>query len=200
MSARIYCPRLPGWVLIAAATTFATAGPRADDLTKVEVERAADGFAITACAATDAPAELIWQVLTDFDHLSDFVPDMRVSRVVSSPGEPLRVQQHGIAQVLFFRRLIDVVFAIELDPMRTVKFRAVAGDLRRMEGQWRVLPAHQSCRIEYRAFGIPAFWVPPLFDRALMRAQVRGQFNGVIGEIRRRQHLLDASVRTHPAD
>jgi ribosome-associated toxin RatA of RatAB toxin-antitoxin module len=199
MAARIRCPRLSGWVLIAAATTFATAGTRADGIARIDVERDADGFAIMACAATNASAELIWQVLTDFEHLSDFVPDMRLSRIVSAPGEPLRVEQHGIARVLLFERRIDVVFAIDLDPLRSVRFRAVDGNLRSMAGHWQ-LSGREGCRIEYRALSTPDFWVPPLIGTALMRAQIRDQFEGVLGEIRRRQHFLNAAARGMPAD
>lgn len=199
MAARIPCPRLAGVVLIAAATTFATAGARADGLGRIDVTREGDSYAITACAATTAPAELIWQVLTDFEHLSEFVPDMRSSRVVSAPGEPLRVEQQGVARVLFFERRIDVVFAIDLDPLRSVRFHAVDGNLRRMAGHWR-LSGRDGCHIEYRALSTPEFWIPPLIGPALMRAQVRDQFNGVLKEISRRQQVLATSSGHLPAE
>ncbi|MEZ5444895.1 MAG: SRPBCC family protein, partial [Gammaproteobacteria bacterium] len=138
-------------------------------------------------------------VLTDFEHLSEFVPDMRSSRVVSAPGEPLRVEQQGVARVLFFERRIDVVFAIDLDPLRSVRFHAVDGNLRRMAGHWR-LSGRDGCHIEYRALSTPEFWIPPLIGPALMRAQVRDQFNGVLKEISRRQQVLATSSGHLPAE
>jgi hypothetical protein len=199
MGGRIGSPGLAGWLLIAAATTLASGHARAEDVAKVDVKRDGEGYEISACATTTATAGLIWQVLTDFDHLSDFVPDMRVSRVISAPGEPLRVEQMGEARALFFRRRVEVVFAVELDPLRSVTFRAVHGNLRRMAGHWR-LSGREGCRIEYRARSTPVFWIPPLIGPALMRAQVQEQFDGVLSEIARRQQILAAPSRNMPAN
>ncbi|MCC6714271.1 MAG: SRPBCC family protein [Gammaproteobacteria bacterium] len=199
MAGRIRSPRLAGWLLIAAATTFATWHARADEVARIGVKRVGKGYEVSACASTTAGAELAWQVLTDFDHLSDFVPDLRSSRVISAPGEPLRVDQQGRWHALFFRHRIEVVFAIELDPPRALTFRAVDGNLRPMWGHLR-LTARPDCRIEYRTRSTPDFWIPPLIGPALIRGQVRDQLDGVLGEIRRRQQILATSTRHLPAD
>lgn len=199
MAWRIEGPGLAGWLLIAAATTFASGHARAEDVARIAIERVGEGYEVSACASTSATPELAWQVLTDFDHLSDFVPDMDRSRVISAPGEPLRVEQQGVWHALFFQRRIEVVFAIELDPLRAITFRAVDGNLRPMSGHLR-LTGRPDCRIEYRAQSTPDFWIPPLIGPALMRGQVRQQLDGVLGEIRRRQQILATSSRHLPAD
>jgi hypothetical protein len=199
MAGRIQSPGLAGWLLIAAATTFATGHARADDVARIDIKRVGEGYEVSACASTTATAELTWQVLTDFDHLSDFIPDMRLSRVISAPGEPLRVEQQGIWHALFFQRPIAVVFAIELDPLRAITFRAVDGNLRPMSGHLLVTE-RPDCRIEYRAQSTPDFWIPPLIGPALMRGQVREQLDGVLSEIRRRQKIFATSTRHLPAD
>jgi hypothetical protein len=199
MAGRIQGPGLAGWLLIAAAITFANGGARADDVARIDVKRVGEGYEVSACATTTATAEVTWHVLTDFDHLSDFVPDMHFSRVISAPGEPLRVAQQGIWHALFFQRRIDVVFAIELDPPRAITFHAVDGNLRPMSGRLR-LTERPDCRIEYRARSTPDFWIPPLVGPALMRGQVRAQLEGVLGEIRRRQQVLATSSRHLPAE
>ncbi len=199
MAGRIRSPWLAGWLLIAAATTFATGYARADEVASVGVKRVGKGYEVSACATTTAGAELTWQVLTDFDHLSDFVPDMSLSRVISAPGEPLRVEQQGIWHALFFRHRVEVVFAIELGPPRAITFRAVDGNLRPMWGHLR-LTARPDCRIEYQARSTPDFWIPPLIGPVLIRSQVREQLDGVLSEIRRRQQILATSTRHLPAD
>ncbi len=199
MAGRIQGPDLAGRLLIAAATMFAIGFVRADDVASIAIRRADQTYEVMACASTTATPRLAWQVLTDFDHLSDFIPDMRLSRVISAPGEPLRVEQRGTWHALFFQRRIDVVFAIELDPMRAITFRAVDGNLRPMSGHLR-LTGRPDCRIEYRAQSTPAFWIPPLIGPALMRGQIREQLEGVLREIRRRQQVLATSTRHLPAD
>jgi len=66
---------------------------------------------VTAHAVVRAPAELIWQTLTDYEHLSRFVPGIVSSRVVSRQGTQLIVEQRGGARLWFFSYPIRVVLA-----------------------------------------------------------------------------------------
>lgn len=156
---------------------------RASDTIDVYVERMPDGYHISAVARTRAPVERAWAVLTDFNHLADFVPDMRSSRIVSAEGEPTRVEQHGVAQALLFKRDVSVTLAVTLLPMKRIEFRSVGGSLRTLDGEWRLLPQADGCRLEYSAVSDPGFWTPPLIGPALVRGQVLEQIEGVLHEI-----------------
>lgn len=151
-----------------------------------EVRRVGSSFRIQATIEADAPVGLCFAVLSDFDRLSDFIPGMQSSRVVSLPGEPLLIRQVGRTKLAFSEYALDVTLAVAVDPPREIAFRRVAGNLRRMEGRWQIAGDGARCRIDYRADIEPGFWVPPLIGPLLMRNQVTRQVDGLESEIVRR--------------
>jgi hypothetical protein len=161
-------------------------GPGAASSAEVVVSRAAVGFEVRAWIEAPAPIDSCYAVLTDFERLAEFIPDMQSSRIVSAPGEPLLLRQVGRTRFAFFELSFDVTLALELDPPSRVGFRRVAGSLVRMEGDWRISGDGSGCRIDYGAIIAPDVFVPPLIGPALMRRQVRRQLEGIEAEIARR--------------
>src|SRR5258705_4623675 len=68
----------------------------------VEASRHGTAVAIKARATIKAPYALIWQTLTDYDHLAEFIPGMATSRVIERRGNTAMVEQTGEAAFLFF--------------------------------------------------------------------------------------------------
>jgi ribosome-associated toxin RatA of RatAB toxin-antitoxin module len=179
--------RLCGPWLLAMLALALLPCARAADPAQVQVERAGATVVVAAAAQVEAPAQVCFDVLADFDHLGDFVPSMKSSRVISDPGAPLQVRQEGVAKAGPFSIRVDVTLAVTLDPPREIAFRRVAGNVKQMHGSWRVDGDATTCRIGYEADIEPAFWVPPLIGPRLMRSQVEEQLGGVVKEIRRRR-------------
>jgi ribosome-associated toxin RatA of RatAB toxin-antitoxin module len=155
------------------------------------VARSGSSFQVRATIDADASAELCYAVLADFDRLSDFIPGMQSSRIVSPPGEPLLLRQVGRTKVAISEYTFDVTLAVAVDPPREITFRRVAGNFRRMDGGWRVSGDMARCRIDYRADIEPGFWVPPLVGPLIMRSQVARQIEGLESEIARRARLAE---------
>ncbi|HEX9206838.1 MAG TPA: SRPBCC family protein [Steroidobacteraceae bacterium] len=150
------------------------------------VEREGPLLQVTSTLGSQASALTCYETLADFDHLSEFVPGLKTSRIVSPPGAPVELHQVGEAKAGFFRVALDVTLAIQLDPPHRIEFRRLAGNLTRMEGSWSVSGDATGCRIDYRATMDPEFWVPPLIGPMLMREEVNEQMAGVLAEIARR--------------
>jgi len=153
---------------------------------EVHIERRQGVFRVDVTIPVEVDAQTAWQVLTDYNRLAEFVPDMRSSRVVSGAGEPLRVRQVGEAGVLFFRVDVDVDLQIEETPPEKLAFRAVGGNMKHMKGDWRIARTGQDIVLSYQAELEPGFWVPPLLGTALMRRDVGRQVAGVVNEMLRR--------------
>lgn len=151
-----------------------------------DVGRRGSIFEIRATIEASASIDLCYAVLTDFDRLADFVPGMVSSRIVSPPGEPLRLRQVGRTQLALSDYTFDVTLAVELDAPREITFRSVAGNLQTMQGRWLVAGDAAHCTIDYQADIEPGFWVPPLIGPLLMRSQVARQVEGLESEIARR--------------
>jgi ribosome-associated toxin RatA of RatAB toxin-antitoxin module len=185
---RIGEPKLPGiWTLLCFLPLLVGAGVAA--AADTDVGRAGSSFEIRATVDADASVDLCYAVLADFDRLSDFIPGMQSSRVVSRPGEPLLLRQVGRTKVAFSEYSFDVTLAVTVDPPHEITFRRVAGNLQRMDGGWRIAGDTAHCRIEYRADIEPGFWVPPLLGPLIMRGQVARQLEGLESEIARRARL-----------
>lgn len=176
-------------VLLAAALPARAAGPIA-----LQVERDGARLQVNATVEAQAPAELCYAVIADFDRLAEFIPDLQSSRIVSAPGQPLRLRQVGETRGGFSRYSIDVTLALTVDPPRRIDFRRVDGNLALMEGNWQVSGDTGSCAVDYHATLQPSFWVPPLLGPVIVRHRVERQLAGLLAEIDRRARSTAAAA------
>jgi len=102
------------------------------------------------------PAELFWDVLTDYAHLADFIPNLSSSELVMRDGETVRLQQVGSQQLLGMRFSAQVLLELrEFKPDGVLRFQMLKGDFRRFEGSWQVrtLPEGSSLLYELTVQG-----------------------------------------------
>src|SRR4051794_23637190 len=86
---------------------------------------------------TVSPEEA-WSTITDYDRMTEFIPNLKESRIVSRDGNRLVVEQKGRARrgaVSFaFENVRDVV----LVPPREIRTRLVSGSMRAATSQTRL--------------------------------------------------------------
>jgi ribosome-associated toxin RatA of RatAB toxin-antitoxin module len=172
---------LAWWLLPYGAVAAAAPG-----LVTSTVAREGAAVRIDARIVAAAPLATCWAVAVDFERVAEFIPGVQSSRVVSAPGDPLRVRQVGRARVAFFSTTIDVTQEMQLDAPRRIAFRSVAGNMRRMSGQWEFDGDASRCTIDYRASIEPSFWIPPVLGPLLLRGRVEQQLAALVAEIERR--------------
>jgi len=68
--------------------------PAAEDIL-VESNRRDDALEVVCRATVDAPLAIVWQTLTDYEHLPEFIPGMRSSRVVERRGAEVVVDERA---------------------------------------------------------------------------------------------------------
>jgi hypothetical protein len=112
-------------------------------------------------------------VLTDYNHLADFVPDMRSCRIVSAPGMPLQVEQKSETGFLIWRFPIEVVLRIEEQPQQFITSKTIWGNVKNTQGEWRIRRSARETQLEYSAAMELDFWVPPIIGAAIIRRDVR---------------------------
>ncbi len=94
-------------------------------------------------AITDLPftVEQLWHILTDYDNLAEFIPNLVQSRRLSHPEGGIRLEQVGAQSLLknvrFCARV--VLDTVEKFP-RELCFTMVEGDFRKFEGKWTLSP------------------------------------------------------------
>ena len=162
---------------------------------QVSVEASAQGsaVAIRARATIEAPRALIWQTLTDYDHLSEFIPGMTTSRVIARHGSAAIVQQTGRLGFLMFEFPIRVVVESREEPPAVIRVRMLNGNLKQLNGGYTIEKiSGKNDEYVLRWSGVidrPAM-LPAFITVPLMRTDIADQFRGMVKEIERRQALV----------
>jgi carbon monoxide dehydrogenase subunit G len=178
--------------LLAASCLPCSAAPAHE--IAIEIAREGEFVSVRASAELKASPHIAWEVLTDYDHLAEFIPDLRSSRVVQRGPEGVLVEQKGEFGFLFFRQSIEVTMAVSEQPPRRILARAVAGDMKDMQGSYELQASEAGLRLVYSGRFVPGFFVPPLIGMPLVRRSLERRFRAMVEEIERR----DALARIEP--
>ena len=159
---------------------------RAAEEISVEATRRDEALEVVCRAMLDAPLDLVWRTLTDYDRLAEFIPGMRASRVVERRGTVAVVEQSGEARFLFVTFPLEVTLASTERAPYAIDVSMLKGNLKRLEGAYRIEP-QAGGRILLTWTGvIEAHSMPPLLGELLMRASIEDQFRGMVREVERR--------------
>jgi len=132
-----------------AAETFAGARAksqvsRAADVTVHTEKLAGQQRRILAFTEIPATAEQVWQVITDYDNLASFIPNLSCSKRLSHPEGGIRLEQMGSQCFLNIKFCARVVLdMVEAFPQE-LRFSMVEGDFRQFEGKWTLEPVAEA--------------------------------------------------------
>ncbi|BCL39305.1 SRPBCC family protein [Nostoc sp. MS1] len=115
----------------------------ADNLPSVEVqvEKIADRQRqITARVQIPQPVEQVWKVLTNYEALADFIPNLAKSRLLEHPQGGIRLEQVGSQRLLNFNFCARVVLDLEEYFPKEINFQMVEGDFKGFSGNWCLQP------------------------------------------------------------
>lgn len=89
---------------------------------------------------TNQTIDHLWQVLTDYEGLKSFIPNLSCSTLLERTGNRVRLAQVGSQQlVLGLKFSAEVQLELtEHRPEGLLQFRMLKGDFRRFEGSWRL--------------------------------------------------------------
>ena len=162
---------------------------RAADDVSVDATRRDEALEVICRVMLDAPLDLVWQTLTDYGRLAEFIPGMRRSRVIERRGAVAVVEQSGEAGFLFLSFPIDVTLASTERPPYALEVSLLKGNLKRLDGAYRIEPQGGG-RVLLTWTGIvEALYMPPLLGELVMRSNITEQFRGMVREIERRDAL-----------
>lgn len=153
---------------------------------RVKIDTGLRGVRVDASQVVYADAATLWNTITDYNRLAAFVPDMVSSRLISAPGTPKRVEQIADAGLFAFIMPDRVVLAMEEQPSQSLRFRAVAGKVASMSGEWRIVGDRAPVTLHYQAHVLPLTPLPPLVSDYFIESEVRTRFEAVGNEAERR--------------
>ncbi len=154
---------------------------------EVRAERKGELVNVQATALLQAPMDVVWRTLTDYERLPEFIPGLETSRILSRNGARVLVAQTGRARFLFLTVPIDVVLESTERPPYVVEVRRVSGSIRHLQGRYEARPqADGMVLLGWIGSISPDAEMPPLIETALVRLSIREQFVGMVQEIERR--------------
>jgi hypothetical protein len=163
---------------------------------ETRIERQGEYITVSASALMPVDERIAWEVLSDYDNLAQFIPDMKTSRVVSRDGNRVVVEQKGEFGFFFYRQSVDVMLEVVEEPRRRIDARRISGNIRELETHYELKASDPGVKLDYVGRFIPEFSVPPLFGLAMVRRIIERRFRAMVDEIVRR----DALARSRPKD
>lgn len=139
-------------------------------------------------ASTDISADIftVWNVLTDYDHLTDYLPKMEVSRVIQRSENQIILEQVTRTRFLFFSKKIAIKLNIVEKPYEEIDFERAGGNLEMFSGQWILKPIQngRATRLTYLLKFKPAFYTPKWIVRHTLSQEVREQIQIIAARAR----------------
>jgi polyketide cyclase/dehydrase/lipid transport protein len=172
-------------LLFALEPRSASAAANADDIA-VEVRKNGAEVVVRVDCPVQAPRAIVWEVLTDYDHMARFVTNLEVSELRARDGDTLQVFQKGSAARGPFSFSFENLREIRLTPQEEIRSRLISGTLKLSEFTTRVVDGGDEIHILNSGHFVPNVWVPPVVGPAVIEAETRKQFNEIRTEIQRR--------------
>ena len=176
--------------LCTGGAAAAAAAPGASAL-ELKVERV-DGieggkaYQIASSGTVAATPAAVWRILTDYNRMADYVPDLKSARVVSRSGDKVIIEQLGAARFLFFSRDIHLVVQAQEQAPNKIDVTLVDGDMKIYRCTWELAAnAGGGTRVTYNATIEPKFYVPGLVEAGLVRRDIARMMSAVLARLDR---------------
>lgn len=188
---------LLGCALSAGFSAPAAAQPGAPRF-ELNVERVAGAegdkvYRIASSGTVAAAPALVWRILTDYEHLADYLPNLTSARVLSRDGDTVILEQLGTARFLFFSRPIRVVVQVHERAPDRIDVSLVEGDMKVYRARWELIPVSGAggaggaggTRLVYNATIVPKFGVPGFVGTNAVRKDIARMMAAVLQRLDR---------------
>ena len=138
-------------------------------------------------ARTPAPVPIVMAVLTDFNHMAEFMPGLNSSRIVVRNGDQYQVAQQGKISFGPFSMPFESLRQIEVFDGKRIVSKSLAGSTRRMQSIMQVQALEHGSQIDYRIEIEPSNWIPSALGINFLQHELAEQFNALGKEMLRRK-------------
>ncbi|MBN9133508.1 MAG: hypothetical protein J0H48_09115 [Nitrosospira multiformis] len=137
-----------------------------------------------------ASQQEVWDVLTDFDGMADFVSNLKESRIVSVSEDKFTIFQSGTATYGPIRYPFESTREVRLVPYNKILTHLISGNMHKLEGTTYLTDEAGRIRVVHRTEAIPKIWIPAVVGKVFIEHEVREQFNEMRNEVIRRKSAV----------
>jgi ribosome-associated toxin RatA of RatAB toxin-antitoxin module len=169
--------RLAVWVLTALAClpSVAWAASNNEGDHNVAVSEDEGVYTISARFLVSSSPSIVLAVLTDYDGIPRFLPNVRTSRLIERKDRHALVEQEAVVKLMFFSTRIHLLLGIDEEPL-AIRFVDRSGkSFARYEGAWTLAERNGQVEITYALTAKPSFEAPGFLIRRLMRRDASDQ-------------------------
>jgi hypothetical protein len=176
-------------ITLLGAVIAVPSGPQsawAADIKTLKVFRDQDTYHLIFEAVVDAPAQKVYQVLSDYRHLDRLSPAIVAITVKPTPqGTGQRVRSVLRSCFLVFCKDVVEVEDVTQSDGQTIAAKIVPGkgDFQGGYTRWRIQAAGDRTQLHYEATRTPAFWVPRLVSSWLFKTTMRNEFVASVAKL-----------------
>jgi carbon monoxide dehydrogenase subunit G len=182
---RVLCLSLP-LALLLAAPPGSHAAPADDDI-QVKVERHGESVTVHAQLSVPVDARQAFAVLTDYDHMKQFLPDLDESRILSRTRDGLLVRQAGKVRFGWFAMPFEYVRRIELTPDTRLVSHIVSGSVKKGDVTTTLTTSNGRTLITYDSEAAMGVWLPFGIGNGAIAAHLRQDLDSMRAEMLRRR-------------
>ena len=104
------------------------------------MEKLSDGARrLAAQLTTTASFDSLWRVLTDYDRLNVYIPNLLASKKLYRNDNNIHLKQIGAQDFLGMKFSAEVILDLyEEKELGLISFKLMKGDFRRFEGSWKI--------------------------------------------------------------
>jgi carbon monoxide dehydrogenase subunit G len=160
------------------------ASPSQDDI-QVEVSRRDGAVIVHARFSVPVTAQQAFAVMTDYDHMRQFLPGLTESRILERGTNRLLVAQAGGVQLGPISMPFEYVRQIELQPPSKLVSHVVSGSVRKADVTTTLVEAEGRTLITYDSEATMKIWLPFGISTGLIAAHIRKQLDSMRVEMLR---------------
>ena len=122
-------------------------------------------------------------VLTDYDRIPKFMPDLQVSKVLERTASGAIVEQEAVSRFMMFSKRVHLVLDIREQP-GSLRFRDLCGkSFASYEGEWHLTESDSFTIVDYRLTARPSFEVPGFVLKRLLKRDAAQLIDRIKAEI-----------------
>jgi ribosome-associated toxin RatA of RatAB toxin-antitoxin module len=180
----VACGMACALVAMALAGSSATAGGSA--VKRIEVRPTEQGYTIDLVMWAPVRREVAFDVLVDFEHIPDWSPDVRQSRVLKRDDHSATVEYSGRLRFGILPVPFTTVRDVEFTSPALIETNQVKGTLRRHQSRTVLTTDGAGTRLNYHLEMEPAAVSAALVNKDRVEHQLKDTFEAAAGEMVRR--------------
>lgn len=131
----------------------------------------------------------VWAVLTDFDHATQFISNLKESKILETKENVLKVEQKGLAKYGLLSFKFESTREIRLTPKSDIQTHMLSGTMKKFDASMHLKVDGDVTEVVYRCVSVPGFWIPPLIGKRFIQRETEEQFSEIRQEVMRRKNI-----------